>query len=812
MADDRRRDESPPADPAEGVRIIGAEEAAEAIERGDVASRRGTDLPRYGDRPARPPAGPKPALRFPLDAGADTETPSLKPAKGTRFDPRPPPAWDDAPEPDDEGDPWPAESTWGVSGEWDDETHDDVVAWSTGAHAPVADAPEPAEDPALAWADDFVDEDDPWDGTWDEPTGAVAWADDAPPAAPVVEESPTADVPAPTVDVAPTDPVGPPTAPPADLADPTDPTAPPPDPPQDAAPDVAPSDRADADGEVVEDDWAAFADDGGVGGAADDDTDDIADSVEGDEDDAWAAFGAADEVDPVSPPASSPPRRGFFRRGRSEPEEVIATDEPEAVGHEAAPHDAVDGEDLSDTGVDAPTDDDVETWDDPSWGAAMVDDDSHDTHDEAEEATDPVADEPAERTGGLFDEDGGWADEPALFDFADEPSGQVDLPHWTEPATGELPAVFAGPVSADVPSVGVGRPSPHWRQDDRSWGDDGFDDLVDDDEVRVGALDDDRPHEDDLYTFAEMDDIEEPAPAVEEPPAEPIRRRPPARPAPDAPAVTTGMDRRMGVAVGVGVGLAAAAIVLLVLGAKFAVIAVVAVLVVAMGEFQAATQRAGYRPAALLGLVAAAAYPLAVYYRGIEAYPLLAVLTIGAALAWHLTGADGDARVVESVGVTLFGVAWIAGLGSFAALLLALPDGRGMFVTAVLAAVAYDVGGLLIGRSMGTKALSDASPNKTIEGLVGGMLVSMFVVLVIVGLFGLAPWDSIGDSLKIALIAALAAPLGDLCESLVKRDLGVKDMGDLLPEHGGLLDRFDGLLFVLPAVFYGAMLFGIHPF
>jgi len=236
------------------------------------------------------------------------------------------------------------------------------------------------------------------------------------------------------------------------------------------------------------------------------------------------------------------------------------------------------------------------------------------------------------------------------------------------------------------------------------------------------------------------------------------------------------------------------------------------VLVVAMGEFQAATQRAGYRPAALLGLVAAAAYPLAVYHRGIEAYPLLGVLTIGAALAWHLIGADGDARVVESVGVTLFGVAWIAGLGSFAALLLALPDGRGMFVTAVLAAVAYDVGGLAIGRSMGTKQLSDVSPNKTIEGLVGGMIASMFVVLVVVGLFGLAPWDSIGDSLKIALIAALAAPFGDLCESLVKRDLGVKDMGDLLPEHGGLLDRFDGLLFVLPAVFYAAMLFGIHPF
>jgi phosphatidate cytidylyltransferase len=137
-----------------------------------------------------------------------------------------------------------------------------------------------------------------------------------------------------------------------------------------------------------------------------------------------------------------------------------------------------------------------------------------------------------------------------------------------------------------------------------------------------------------------------------------------------------------------------------------------------------------------------------------------------------------------------------------------------MLVTAVLAAVGYDVGGLLVGRTMGTRPLSDASPNKTVEGLVGGMLVSMFTVVVVVGLImGMAPWgDSLGDIVLISLLAALAAPLGDLCESLVKRDLGVKDMGNLLPEHGGILDRFDALLFVLPAVYFAAVLFDLAPF
>ena len=90
MGDDRRRDEPRPGDPAEGVRIIGAEEAAEAIERGDVAPRRGGDVPRYGDRPAPPAVGPRPALRFPLDAGSDpSDAAAVRPASGQRFDPRP---------------------------------------------------------------------------------------------------------------------------------------------------------------------------------------------------------------------------------------------------------------------------------------------------------------------------------------------------------------------------------------------------------------------------------------------------------------------------------------------------------------------------------------------------------------------------------------------------------------------------------------------------------------------------------------------------------------------------------------------------
>lgn len=667
MADDRRREDARPGDPAEGVRIIGAEEAAEAIERGDVASRRGGDLPRYGDRPARPPAGsPKPALRFPLDASADpAEAASVRPARGVRFDPRPVPAWDETPVEDDPaGDPWPAEGAWDEASEWGERDNEDVAAWTRGetgatpvVDAPPATAPEPEGDPvvsddgALAWADDFVDDDDPWDGSWDEPTGVVRWADD-----------------------------------------------------------VAPAEAGEA-----------------------------------------VSSGAEPELSPPGDPA-----------GAAEPDEepagpALFDDEPSAeVPLAATEDDAVEGEE-------------------------------------------------GEERPALFTSDGGWADEPApVFDFGDDPSGQVELPHWTEPATGELPRVLADENPDAGPTSG---PVPVWQDHDGGWGASGFDDLTEGGDVRVGALDDERPHHDEIYAFDEVGEDE----AAPTPGPLDGRRLPPPRPHPEGAGDGGGAGRNIGVAAAVGIGAAALALFAFALGPAYAMILVVAVLGLGVVEYQNAVRRAGYRPAALLGIVATVCYPLAVYWRGIEAYPLLAVLTVAAALGWHLVGADGDARVVESVGVTVLGVAWVGGLGSFAALMLSLPDGTGMLITAVIATVGYDVGGLAIGRSMGTRPLSDASPNKTVEGLVGGVFCALFAML-LVGLFGLAPFDGPGAALGVGVLAALAAPLGDLCESLVKRDLGVKDMGSLLPEHGGILDRFDALLFVLPAVFYGAMFFEIGPF
>ena len=87
------------------------------------------------------------------------------------------------------------------------------------------------------------------------------------------------------------------------------------------------------------------------------------------------------------------------------------------------------------------------------------------------------------------------------------------------------------------------------------------------------------------------------------------------------------------------------------------------------------------------------------------------------------------------------------------------------------------------------------------EGVIGGFIGAIVVSVVVLGIIGVFPWE-FSDALALGAVGGLVTPLGDLCESRIKRDLGVKDMGELLPGHGGILDRFDGLLFMLPATYY----------
>lgn len=392
-------------------------------------------------------------------------------------------------------------------------------------------------------------------------------------------------------------------------------------------------------------------------------------------------------------------------------------------------------------------------------------------------------------------------DEPPLR-FA--PSGESEagaLPHWTEPATGEVPRLLfddTSEVDNDLDVWSSITSSPRWRDNAVDWEDGGDVSRFGDEHTRIGALDSGRPDEAAV--------VEEPT--TTQPAVTSIRTRGPRStgtpgrtngPLLDANlGGTSGRDMPMAVAVGAALGVVALG--LFKVGPGAAMVLVTAVLAVATAEFYAAMRKVGYHPATLLGIVATASLALACYWQGEVAFPMVIALTIASSLLWFLFAGEGT-RPVPNIAATLAGFGYVGVLGSFAALLLRLPNGVGFLLGAILGTVAYDVGGLFVGSSAGRSRLAPAiSPNKTYEGLVGGMIAALVISLAVS--FRFTPWDSLTDAWRLGAIIAIAAPLGDLSESMIKRDLGVKDMGSILPGHGGLLDRFDALLFVLPAVYY----------
>ena len=397
--------------------------------------------------------------------------------------------------------------------------------------------------------------------------------------------------------------------------------------------------------------------------------------------------------------------------------------------------------------------------------------------------------------------------EPGRSVFGGDAPGD-DLPHWSAPPAGDA---TGGSTAADSPWGGLDE-GPRWSDDVPE--DHESQQPVGDDLDAAAVFFDDGP----LVTSstAEFDPPllppDEPLPDLEATASDgPAGTTVPAEPVASGPdrsmtaAAAGGRDMTMAVVTGVGLGALALAAFKIGTGATVALVTVL--LVLAAAEFFMALRRAGYQPAALLGVVAVGALSLAAYWRFEAAVPLVLAITVLFSLFWYLTGVDRQAPLLN-VSVTLFGVLYVGLLGSFAGLMLTDPNGIGMLLAAVLCTVGYDTGGLVVGRMFGRSPLTAFSPNKTSEGLIGGMAVSFGVAVLVVGRitpFGQDP-GTLGSAFVLGIVVALAAPLGDLCESMVKRDLGLKDMGTILPGHGGLMDRFDALLFVLPATYYTARL------
>jgi phosphatidate cytidylyltransferase len=226
----------------------------------------------------------------------------------------------------------------------------------------------------------------------------------------------------------------------------------------------------------------------------------------------------------------------------------------------------------------------------------------------------------------------------------------------------------------------------------------------------------------------------------------------------------------------------------------------------AQSELYRAFRSRGFKPADAVGLVAGAGLLVGAYLRGTTALSFTLAMTVIATFLWFLADPQ-RARISENIAVTLLGVVYVPFLGAHVVLMDRFPHGAAITICYIGIVAASDIGAYAAGSFFGKHPMAPSvSPKKTWEGAAGATTL-MFVLALAVGPH-IAPFH-LGSALAVAAVAAVVAPLGDLAESLLKRDLGVKDMGGLLPGHGGMLDRIDALLFALPGVyFYVKFVFG----
>jgi phosphatidate cytidylyltransferase len=257
-----------------------------------------------------------------------------------------------------------------------------------------------------------------------------------------------------------------------------------------------------------------------------------------------------------------------------------------------------------------------------------------------------------------------------------------------------------------------------------------------------------------------------------------------------------------------GLVLAAAAFGGLLLGkGAFAVVAALIVLV-AQGELFGVMHKHHKQPATAVGLVTGALILWGAYDKGEGAVLGMFALGTMASLLWFMAvPAIHRKDTLVNVGLTTFNVAYIPVLGSFLLLTLSVgSDGRALVFAVIFLTFAFDtfafVFGSIFGGSLVQRPLApDTSPKKSWEGLIAAVLMTVILSAAVVGVF-VGPFeDQRVKTVLLGLVVSLAATFGDLSESLVKRDLGIKDMGSILPGHGGVLDRIDSLLFTGPAAY-----------
>jgi len=209
-------------------------------------------------------------------------------------------------------------------------------------------------------------------------------------------------------------------------------------------------------------------------------------------------------------------------------------------------------------------------------------------------------------------------------------------------------------------------------------------------------------------------------------------------------------------------------------------------------------------PLLYLGLLCSLALVLSPHYRSPNVLPTVITTTMLVSLIYLLCRPARE-KAFHKWAWTIAGALYVGWMLSYWLSLRGLEDGRSWVYLAILTTFANDTGAFFIGRATGKHKLAPTiSEGKTREGAIGGLICAVLGALLIATVLNLiSPFDSkYWQIILIGFIIGLFAQLGDLVESLLKRNMGVKESGNLLPGHGGVLDRFDSLIFVGAVVYY----------
>ncbi|MET0953919.1 MAG: phosphatidate cytidylyltransferase [Aeromicrobium sp.] len=274
-----------------------------------------------------------------------------------------------------------------------------------------------------------------------------------------------------------------------------------------------------------------------------------------------------------------------------------------------------------------------------------------------------------------------------------------------------------------------------------------------------------------------------------------MRSESPSTPETPAEAVKVGRaGRNLPASIAVGVGLVAVVLASLFLVKEVFIGVVALALVIGLFELTRAFSTVGIKLPVLPVATGGVVMLVGGYFGSMETASIAMALTVIGTMVWRL--ADGADGFVRDASAGVFSLSYLFLMGTFVVLMLKEDDGAWRIVAFIVATIASDIGGYIAGVLFGKHAMAPTiSPKKSWEGFTGSLIfgIGSGILSVVYALDG--HWW-VGIILGAA--GVVLATLGDLSESLIKRDLGIKDMGDLLPGHGGLMDRLDSLIAVAP--------------